>query len=217
VTGDPTRNALATLLEVFSGIELLSTTTAPGSPVLEHGPDVTIQPEGRRRTKPWVPVQTRRPAGQCVVCTGTCWTFNPDAEPQHPGCDPGTWPPVPPPGPVPVLEQGPCTRCGAACRRYGDFGRVFCKPCCGEGEAEQLATSIPDLPPPRFVVCGEECCGCEPVMARMCARCGHAIGAHVGGRDSGRWGWAIYDRKWANASGNCSMEGCDCPMRRTTP
>lgn len=48
-------------------------------------------------------------------------------------------------------------------------------------------------------------------LAQPCHRCDHQAAVHTGGAD--RFGWAIYDRTWAEASGWCSTPGCACPGR----
>jgi hypothetical protein len=51
-------------------------------------------------------------------------------------------------------------------------------------------------------------------MDTPCLRCQHQIACHVAGRLLASWqdrGWAIYDRRWNDASGACATKGCDCP------
>lgn len=50
-------------------------------------------------------------------------------------------------------------------------------------------------------------------LSKPCGRpgCGHPNGVHTGGTKA--FGWAIYDKVWANASGTCNAPDCECRAR----
>jgi hypothetical protein len=48
-------------------------------------------------------------------------------------------------------------------------------------------------------------------LEQPCGRCNHQNAAHTGGAKN--HGWAIYDPVWANASGWCLEQGCECLAR----
>ncbi|MFI7468195.1 DUF2493 domain-containing protein [Nonomuraea sp. NPDC049646] len=53
-------------------------------------------------------------------------------------------------------------------------------------------------------------------LAEHCTRCEHQNGVHTD-TGTGRWGWAIYDDVFMNASGACSHPGCTCQSRTSDP